>query len=89
VTWCNGFQEGTDATVGCENGSDKVFSSDQLEDAKLYCDQKAECVGVTKHPDGNYTPRCGSIVTGNGTSWLNRDGCLPGNTMLRIGMYQF
>ena len=82
ILWCDNFKQGTDATLGCDNGKDIIYSEDQLEDAKSYCEQNEECIGVTKHPNGKYTPRCGNIFfTDRSTSWLNKDGCFTGNTM--------
>ena len=82
VLWCDHFQQGIYADVGCDNGNEKIYSGDQLEDAKLYCEQKVGCLGVLKHPDGRYTPRCGNMRTSSSASWLNKDECNTGNIML-------
>ena len=79
VNWCDEFQLGVEGTITCDNGKDKVFSGDKLEEAKSYCDEKNECIGVMRHPDGNLTPRCGNMVETGVAHWLNKRGCLSGS----------
>ena len=79
VPWCGEFQQGVGGTIACDNGNDKVFSEDQLAEAKTYCDGKNECLGVLRHPNGKYTPRCGNIIRTGWAHWLNKLGCVSGN----------
>ena len=79
MSWCDEFQQGYEATVLCDNGSDKVFAEDKLDEAKSYCDTKVDCIGVVKHPNGVYTPRCGKIITNNAMEWLSKNDCVKGN----------
>ena len=81
VTWCGEFQLGIGGTVGCDNGKEKVFLEDQLADAKSYCDEKNDCHGLVRHPNGKYTPRCGNMVREGWMQWLNKQGCLSGNQL--------
>jgi hypothetical protein len=76
VQWCGEFQLGVGGTTGCP---EVVFSEDQLTEAKSYCDEKNECIGVLRHPNGKYTPRCGNMARMGWAHWLNKRGCLPGN----------
>ena len=76
VNWCGEFQERVSATEVCENGKDKVFLKNRLAQAKTYCEGKTECLGVARHPNGKYTPRCGNMVTEvDSMSWLNKIDC--------------
>ena len=65
-----------------------TFVKEQIEGvAKEICDHTPDCLGIRELPDGKFDLRKGNLQTeGISTSWLNKDGCLPGNTRLRIGM---
>ena len=63
-----------------------VYEKEKLTDAQVYCDTKPECVGVAKHPNGKYTPRCGCIEATNNMAWLNKNDCYEiGNNKILNG----
>ena len=82
MPWCADFQKGYEAQGGCgDNGKEMIFGKDKLACAKSFCEGKAECFGVAKHPNEKYTPRCKQDATSSSTKieWLNKNNCIQGN----------
>ena len=89
VDWCGEFHQGFSGAVLCENGQDKIFSEDQLSEAKAYCDRKTDCVGIVRHPSGDYTPRCGNIIAAVASvSWMSKIYCFKSKTTHQMWMPQ-
>ena len=75
AVWCAEFQIGIDADVVCDAGNYKNAMFDQLSDAKVYCINHSECIGIARHLNGTYTPGCRSMISSDTVYWMDMNVC--------------